>query len=164
VKTEKRRLRSSTIIRLAILTFLVVGMAAAAALPPVREFIRPRLLHFLEEIRGLGAWGPVILAGAYVVASVVAFPGILLSVAAGFLFGVTYGTAAASIGSTLGAAAAFGVGRFLARGVVQAKVARDPKFRAIDQAVAAQGFKIVLLIRLAPVFPFNLMNYAFGLT
>jgi uncharacterized membrane protein YdjX (TVP38/TMEM64 family) len=74
------------------------------------------------------------------------------------------GTAAASIGSTLGAGAAFLVGRTLARKMVEERVAKDPRFRAIDQAVAQQGFRIVFLIRLAPVFPFNVMNYAFGLT
>ena len=55
-------------------------------------------------------------------------------------------------------------GRTLARGFIEAKISHNPRFRAIDQAVKHEGFKIVLLTRLSPVFPFNLLNYAFGLT
>ena len=69
-----------------------------------------------------------------------------------------------SIGSTLGASAAFLVGRYLAREKIEQKLAQNTKFAAIDQAVGQNGFKIVLLTRLSPVFPFNLLNYAFGLT
>src|SRR5262249_32417622 len=91
-------------------------------------------------------------------------PGSLLTLAAGFAFGVVLGTVVVSAGSVTTAALAFGLGRTLARGWVEAKVAASPRFRAIDQAVAAHGFKIVLLTRLSPAFPFTLLNYAFGLT
>lgn len=68
------------------------------------------------------------------------------------------------VGATLGAIAAFWVGRYLARDWVSRKIEDNASFSAIDQAVAEEGFKIVLLTRLSPVFPFNLLNYAFGLT
>jgi uncharacterized membrane protein YdjX (TVP38/TMEM64 family) len=91
-------------------------------------------------------------------------PGSLLTLAAGFAFGVVTGTVAVSLGSIAGASAAFWAGRTLVRGLIEEKVARTPRFRALDQAVAERGFKIVLLTRLSPVFPFTLLNYAFGLT
>jgi len=80
------------------------------------------------------------------------------------LFGVFGGTITVSIGSTLGACAAFLVGRTVARKWIAEKVEKNKKFAAIDKAVGEQGFKIVLLTRLSPIFPFNLLNYAFGLT
>ena len=82
----------------------------------------------------------------------------------GFLFKLLVGTITVSIGSTLGACAAFLVGRTVGRGWISSKIAANKKFAAIDSAVGQQGFKIVLLVRLSPIFPFNLLNYAFGLT
>jgi len=106
----------------------------------------------------------VLVAAVYIPACVLLIPGSLITLGAGSIFGILTGTVAVSIGSTLGACAAFLVGRTLARGWVEDKVAGNPRFRAIDQAVAEQGRKIVFLTRLSPVFPFTLLNYAFGLT
>ena len=100
----------------------------------------------------------------YVVACVLFLPGSILTIGAGFLFKLRSGTVTVSIGATLGACAAFWVGRTVARGWVAKKIAGNAKFAAIDEAVGREGFKIVLLTRLSPVFPFNLLNYAFGLT
>jgi uncharacterized membrane protein YdjX (TVP38/TMEM64 family) len=154
----------SMLLRLLVLLIVVAAIAAGLALPEAREFFKPIWYGFLNTVKRLGVWGPIILAASYVVASVLVFPGLPLSLGAGYLFGPLVGTAAASVGSTLGAGAAFLVGRTLARGIVEGKVARDAQFRALDRAVADKGFKIVLLVRLAPIFPFNLTNYAFGLT
>jgi uncharacterized membrane protein YdjX (TVP38/TMEM64 family) len=147
----------STLLRLFGLAVLVAIIAAAYQF---RDEV-PRLLQWLED---LGPWGPVLLAAAYVPATVLAVPGSLITLGAGAAFGVVPGTVAVSVGSTLGAAAAFLIGRTLARGWVERKVAGNPRFRAIDQAIGREGFKIVLLLRLSPVFPFNLLNYALGLT
>ena len=127
---------------------------------PVGEY----LIAFLEWTKDMGIWGPVVVAGLYVLACVLMVPGSIITIAAGFLFGLVRGTITVSIASTLGACAAFVVGRTLARGWVEQKVAYRPKFKAIDEAVGKQGFKIVLLTRLSPIFPFNLLNYAYGLT
>jgi uncharacterized membrane protein YdjX (TVP38/TMEM64 family) len=139
---------------------VLAGLLASAGAGPVREAL-PRALAWVQT---LGPWGPVALAALYVVACVLLVPGSVLTLGAGFLFGIPVGAVTVSVGSTLGAAAAFLVGRTLARPWVERKVAGNPKFHAIDRAVRAQGFKVVLLVRLSPVFPFNLMNYAFGLT
>jgi uncharacterized membrane protein YdjX (TVP38/TMEM64 family) len=91
-------------------------------------------------------------------------PGSILTLGAGFVFGVVRGSVLVSISATLGATAAFLVGRYLARDWVGAKIAGNEKFRAVDEAVAREGWKIVGLTRLSPAFPFNLLNYAFGVT
>lgn len=118
----------------------------------------------ITEVEKLGPWGPVVFALAYILATVLLVPGSALTLAAGTLFGVVYGTGIVSIASTTGAAAAFLIGRFLARDAIAAKTARNPSFAALDRALGRQGWKIVALARLSPLFPFTLLNYAFGLT
>ncbi len=145
-------------LRLVLLLLLVAVAVAAFVLLPIRALS----VGFLAWVRGLGPWGPALLAVAYVPASLLFVPGSLLTLGAGFLFGVGVGTVAVSAGSVMGACAAFLAGRTLARGWVERKVAGNPRFRALDQAVARNGFRIVLLTRLSPVFPFNLLNYAYG--
>jgi uncharacterized membrane protein YdjX (TVP38/TMEM64 family) len=126
--------------------------------------VKAWLIKALEWTQGLGIWGPVFVAAFYIVACVLFLPGSILTLGAGFIFKVVVGSITVSIGSTLGACAAFLVGRTVARKWIAGKVARNEKFKAIDEAVAQQGFKIVLLTRLSPIFPFNMLNYAFGLT
>src|SRR5918992_1403981 len=125
---------------------------------------RETLASFLEWVQGIGPWGAVLFAAAYVPAAVLLVPGSLLTLGAGFVFGVVKGTAIVSLGSTAGATAAFLVGRSIARDWVARRFAGRPKMAAIARAVETEGFKIVLLTRLSPVLPFNLLNYAFGLT
>jgi uncharacterized membrane protein YdjX (TVP38/TMEM64 family) len=100
----------------------------------------------------------------YIASCVALLPAAILTVGAGAAFGVLTGSILVSIGATLGASAAFLVGRYLARDWVRRKLGHNPAFMAIDRAVAEEGWKIVFLTRLAPVFPFFLMNYAYGLT
>jgi uncharacterized membrane protein YdjX (TVP38/TMEM64 family) len=118
----------------------------------------------LDWIRALGAWGVAIFVLLYVVATVLFLPGSILTLGAGLLFGVATGTLVVSVASTLGATAAFLAGRYVARAWVERRIAGNPRFHAIDQAVGREGWKIVGLARLSPLFPFNLLNYAFGLT
>jgi uncharacterized membrane protein YdjX (TVP38/TMEM64 family) len=115
-------------------------------------------------IAAAGPWGPALFILAYVAAAVLFVPGSLLTVAAGFLFGPLLGSAVVSIAATAGAAAAFLVGRYLARPAVEARVAAVPKFAAVDAAIGAQGAWIILLLRLSPLFPYTLLNYALSLT
>lgn len=150
----------SSALRLGGLVVIGTTAAAAVAFLPIERY----LVALLEWVRGVGLWGAVVLGAAYVPASVLFVPGAILTLGAGFLFGVLLGTVVVSIGSTLGATAAFLVGRTFAREWVASKVKANPRFGAIDRAVGRQGFKIVFLTRLSPVFPFNLLNYAYGIT
>ena len=124
----------------------------------------PWLSNALDWIRGLGALAPVAFIAIYIVACVAFLPGSILTIGAGVIFGVVRGSIYVSIAATLGATAAFLVGRYLAREWVSAKLEGNAKFKAIDEAVGMEGWKIVFLTRLSPVFPFNLLNYAYGLT
>src|SRR5918999_2625750 len=125
---------------------------------------RDTLASFFAWVQGIGPWGAVLFAAAYVPAAVLLVPGSLLTLGAGFVFGVVKGTVIVSLGSTAGAAAAFIVGRSIARDWVARRLAGRPKLAAIGRAVEIEGFKVVLLTRLSPVLPFNVLNYAFGLT
>ncbi|GAB4133720.1 MAG: hypothetical protein Kow0040_16410 [Thermogutta sp.] len=153
-------MKPGTAARIFIAPALVAMIAAMPMLPSIGEY----LTKVLETARSLGPWGPVALAGAYVLACVLFIPGSILTLGAGFLFGVIPGTIAVSVGSVLGAAAAFLIGRTLLRNWIERSIVAYPRFQAIDRAVGREGFKIVLLVRLSPIFPFNLLNYAFGLT
>jgi uncharacterized membrane protein YdjX (TVP38/TMEM64 family) len=126
--------------------------------------LQDRLKQGLDWVGQLGPWGPVIFIGLYLVATVFFIPGSALTLGAGAIFGVAWGSVYVSIGSTLGATAAFLVGRYVARNAIARKIEGNERFAAIDKAVASEGWKIVGLTRLSPVFPFTLLNYAFGLT
>ncbi len=120
--------------------------------------------RFADWVDGLGVWGPLVFIAGYALAVVAFAPGSVLTLAAGAIFGIAEGTIYVFIAATLGAAAAFLVSRYVARGAVERRLAGNRRFAAIDRAVGAQGRKIVFLLRLSPVFPFNLLNYALGLT
>jgi uncharacterized membrane protein YdjX (TVP38/TMEM64 family) len=122
------------------------------------------LPRFAEWIDGLGFWGPTAFIGGYIVTSIAFIPGAVMTLAAGAVFGLLRATIYVLIGATLGSAGAFLISRYLARGLVAAWIGGNPGFAAIDRAVGAQGFKMVLLMRLSPVFPYNLLNYSLGLT
>jgi len=119
---------------------------------------------FADWVDGLGVWAPVVFILGYAVATVLFAPGSLLTLAAGALFGLVQGTAYAWTGATLGACAAFLIARYGARGWVERKLEGKPRFQELDRSIGRDGGKIVALLRLAPIFPFVLLNYALGLT
>jgi len=137
----------------------------AAAIVAFKYFHGQELLkQALDWVGQLGPWGPIIFIAIYILATVLFIPGSVLTLGAGAVFGVAWGSIYVSIGSTLGATCAFLVGRYLARNAIARKIEGNERFAAIDKAVANEGWKIVGLTRLSPVFPFTLLNYAFGLT
>ena len=148
------------IIKAVIVLIVIAGLLFSAKLFNLQQVFK----DILAWISDMGPLAGIIFIAIYIAACVFLLPGSILTLGAGVVFGVIKGSVAVSIGSTLGATAAFLVGRYLARGWVTSKIAGNEKFKAIDEAVAGQGWKIVLLTRLSPVFPFNLLNYAFGLT
>lgn len=126
--------------------------------------VRDGLTEFLKWVQGLGVLGAVSLALFYAVAVVFMVPASVLTLGAGFAFGVVWGTVTVSVASVTGATLAFLLGRTLLRDFVVRKVEGHPRFATLDQAVQNNGFKIVMLTRLSPAFPFTLQNYMYGLT
>ena len=144
---------------------ILLALVAVAVVVGLFAFdARAVLRDTLAGLESLGPWGPVIFVLLYIVAAVLFVPGSALTLGAGALFGVGLGSVLVSVGATLGATAAFLVGRYLARYWVAKKIEGNVAFAALARAVAAEGWKIVGLTRLSPAFPFTLLNYAFGLT
>lgn len=115
-------------------------------------------------INGFGALGPIIYIFLYIAACLFFLPGLPVALLAGFAFGPVWGTVYASIGSTLGACAAFLVARYAARSMVEGWAGNNPAFKKIDEGVKNQGWRMLMITRLVPAFPFNVQNYAYGLT
>jgi len=149
-----------TIVKGALILFALAGLIALARVFDIQQLLR----EALDWISSLGNWGGIFFIFLYVLATVFFVPGFILTLAAGVLFGVVWGSVAVSVGSISGATLAFLIGRYLARDWVAQRIQGNEEFEAIDQAVAGEGWKIVGLVRLSPVFPFNLLNYAFGIT
>lgn len=123
-----------------------------------------KLAEALTWIDNLGAIAPLVFILLYIVITVAFVPASVVTLGAGVVFGVVKGSMFVFVGAMLGATAAFLVGRYVARDWVANKIAGNEKFKAIDEAIAHEGRKIIFLIRLSPAFPFNLLNYALGLT
>jgi uncharacterized membrane protein YdjX (TVP38/TMEM64 family) len=136
-----------------VIALVLLEREAAALIP-----------QFAERVRRLGPWGPAAFVAGYAVAAVALIPSVLLTLAAGALFGLARGVIYVMIGATLGAALAFLSGRYVARRFVEHLLERHPRLVAIDRAVEAQGFRLVLLLRLSPAVPYTLLNYALGLS
>ena len=143
-----------------VLAVMIVAMLSAVALLPVTEWLAIGVA-WIESHRTI-AW--IAYVTAYIVATVFVIPASIFTLAGGFVFGLPLGIMLASVGSVLGASVAFLVGRFLARDWVAKRIASLPQFRALDMATRHEGFVIVFLARLSPLFPFNLINYGLALT
>lgn len=126
-----------------------------------RYFSRP----FVENLLGrLGPWAPLGYILIYAVGAVLMVPGTLITAMGGIFFGPALGTALVVAGATAGAAGAFLTSRFLARDFIQGKFGSSPWFAKLEEGVARKGIRFILFVRLVPVFPFNWLNYACGLT
>jgi uncharacterized membrane protein YdjX (TVP38/TMEM64 family) len=144
---------------LALLAVALLLLAAALFLP-LREWLRDALSW--TALHPHTSW--LAFIALYVLATVCLVPGLALTLAAGAIFGVVAGVALVSVASVLGATAAFLIGRTLAREWTAKRIAAWPRFQALDGALGERGFWIVLLTRLSPLLPFNLLNYAYGVT
>lgn len=139
---------------------LMSGLGIAIQHFDVQGFLQDTLVW----IKSCGSSSILAFIVVYNLATLLFIPGSLLTLGGGVLYGVFWGSIYVIIAATLGAMIAFLVGRYFARGWVSKQIQNHPKFQAIDQAIAKSGLKIVLLTRLSPIFPFNLLNYAFGVT
>jgi len=142
---------------------LVLGLVAVIVLGRVYG-LGGRIEELRDWITGLGPLGPLAYIGIYAVAVVAAVPGSVITLIAGALFGSVVGVVVVSIGSTLGAGLAFLVSRYLARDAVRRWIAGNETFARLDRLTEENGAVVVALTRLTPIFPFNLLNYGFGLT
>jgi uncharacterized membrane protein YdjX (TVP38/TMEM64 family) len=141
------------------LAALVIAATVGWLFLPVKEWTD----SFHRAVQGLGIWGPIAFAAVYIVAVVAFAPASALTIAGGLAFGF-WAFPLVLFAATVGAALAFLVSRFFLRSRVRRFVDAHPKLQAIDRAVSEDGWKIVGLLRLSPVFPFNLQNYLFGAT
>lgn len=146
--------------RLVFAALMLALFAAAAYFVPFAEWTT----SLAERARRTGALGVAMFFVAYVVATVAFLPGSLLTLAAGFAYGSIWGLAIVSPASVAGATAAFLLGRTLLRDWAVRKTSDSARLRAIQRAVEREGFKLVLLLRLSPLLPFNVLNYALSLS
>jgi uncharacterized membrane protein YdjX (TVP38/TMEM64 family) len=126
--------------------------------------LSPGLLRIVAHMQSVGPAAPAAFILIYALAVVALIPASLLTIAGGAVFGLLPGMAYALVGATLGSTGAFLIGRHVARRLVARRLAAMPRFVAIERAVSARGRRIVFLLRLSPVVPFNFLNYALGLT
>jgi uncharacterized membrane protein YdjX (TVP38/TMEM64 family) len=143
-----------------LLLLVIIAVLALAKVFGLGE----RLALLRGWIRSVGAWGPVVFVLVYIATVVAALPGSALTVAAGALFGSVLGVIVVNIGATVGACLSFLISRYFARDAVARWLSGKEKFRRLDQLTEERGAIIVALTRLVPLFPFNLLNYGFGLT
>ncbi len=129
-----------------------------------REPIAREVRAFADWVDTLGVWGPVVFILGYVIAALAFLPGSILTLAAGVIFGLAKGAVYVFIAASLSACAAFLLARSFAREAIQRRLAGNRRFAAVDRAIAREGMRIVFLLRLSPLFPFSLGNYALGLT
>lgn len=146
--------------RFILIGLVLAGLAVAAYSLPLAEWVTT----LAERARNTGARGIALFVAAYVVSTVAFLPGSILTLAAGFVYGPVWGVAIASPASVAGATCAFLLGRTLLRGWAEARMGKSERVRAIDAAVSREGFKIVVLLRLSPIIPFNALNYALSLS
>ncbi len=146
------------------LAVVVVGVVVAWRLGAFALLSLDNLDRLNAWFSDLGVWGPVVYVLVWIAASVFFLPGLPITIAGGLVFGAVWGTVWTTVGANLGAVAAFLVGRYLARGMVERRMESSAGLRRIDAGVRRQGWRMLLITRLLPVFPFNIQNYVYGVT
>lgn len=148
------------VLRIVLLVIALAAFLAAMRLLPLGEWIT----SFQAWVKEIGPIGYVVYVLAYVVFCVLGIPASPLTIGAGAIFGFVAGTIVVVIGATLGATLSFLLARTVMRRKIESVTASNARFRALDRAITREGGRIVFLVRLAPVFPFAYVNFAFGLT
>ena len=143
-----------------VVILVIIALSVLSAILPVKEWIR----EFIAWVQQLGTVGVIVFVIAYAVATVLFLPGWIFTVSAGLIYGVFAGTAIALCGALIGASMAFLIARYFLRRNIEEITKKNPRFAAIDEAIGKNGWKIVGLLRLSPLIPFNLSNYFYGIT
>ncbi|MGB8691858.1 MAG: TVP38/TMEM64 family protein [Microcoleus sp.] len=147
-----------------LLFFSIALFLALLILATKSSYVQDCCRNVLMRIEDLGTWRPIAFVITYNLATILFIPGSVLTLGGGVLFGLWWGSIYVFVAATLGATFAFLIGRYLSRDRVVKYMEAHPKFQALDRAVSQEGLKIVFLTRLCPLFPFNLLNYALGIT
>ena len=166
--TDKNQITGSMRSRVpwrAIGLLIVIGVVFSVGLA-YREQLEPALAWLEQHIEALGPWGPLAYVLIYIVWSLAGLPGSLITIAGGSIFESqpVIALVSVSLGSTMGAAACFLVARRFARESVRSWVMQREAFARLDRATQTHGVWVVAITRLLPIFPYNLLNYGFGLT
>ena len=143
-----------------VIALVVVALSVAVYVLPVKAWLGA----FVDWVQHLGPWGVVIFIAAYAAATVLFLPGWIFTVSAGLIYGIVGGTLVALSGAVIGASLSFLIARYLLRRNIEEYSNKSPRFKAIDQAIGKQGWKIIGLLRLSPLIPFNISNYFYGIT
>lgn len=149
---------------LAVVAIIVVGVVVAWQLGAFEYISMDNIQTMRSWINSLGWIGPVIYVGLYMASALFFIPGSPLALLAGFVFGPIWGALLAVTGATLGAAAAFLAARYAAREMVAGWMRSNPQLKKIDDGVNEQGWRMLMITRLVPVFPYNVQNFVYGLT
>ena len=144
-----------SIIALVAALLILIGLGL-----PIREMAES-MFSWIQENPNV-SW--LVFLGLYILATVLLLPGSVLTIGGGWLFGFMEGLVIVSLSSTLAASCSFLIGRYLARAWVEGKISQDDRYRSLDRAIGERGFFVVLLTRLSPLFPYNLLNYAWGIS
>jgi len=147
-----------TVVAIAVIAFLLKQLGVAQYLS------LENMAKLKDWIAGYGVLGPIIYIALFIVACIFFLPGLPIGVLGGVAFGPVKGAIFASIGATLGATAAFLIARYAARSMVESWIEKNPQLKKLDKGVREQGWRMLMITRLVPIFPFNLQNYAYGLT
>lgn len=148
------------VLRASLVAGFATSLLVVLLLFPVRDWTSA-LIGWIGE---RGAWAAALLCLAWIPAAVLLVPGTILTLGTGFLLGLERGLVVVSLGSTLGATAAFLVGRRLGRDWVRERIRGRRSFAGIDRGIEREGRTLVLLLRLSPLIPYNALNYALSLT
>ena len=155
-----RKASSGGVTKWIVIAAVAVGLFVVWRLLPVAAWLK----DFQDWISGLGPLGGVLYGLAYVAAALLFVPGAILTLGAGYLFGIGWGLVIVSLAATATAALAFLIARYAARERVEKLARKNEKFAAVDRAIGKNGWKVVALLRLSPLIPFSLSNYLYGLT
>lgn len=150
--------------KIALLMGLLIVVILLWVLDVFQYFSIDRLSQLTEFINGFGWLAPVVFIVTYIVATIFFLPGLPLTLLAGVIFGPVFGSIWVSVASTIGATGAFIVGRYLGRDFVAQRFSKNDLLLKLDQGVKREGWKMVAITRLVPLFPFNAQNYVYGLT
>jgi uncharacterized membrane protein YdjX (TVP38/TMEM64 family) len=143
-----------------LVLLIVIALSILAKMLPIRSWIA----SLIDWVQLRGSVGVIVFIIAYALATVLFLPGWIFTVSAGLVYGIVRGTAIALTGATIGATLAFLVARYVLRKNVEQFAKKNPRFKAIDDAIGVNGWKIIGLLRLSPLIPFNFSNYFYGIT